>query len=361
MFIDTSIMNKNKRFFIRFICTFIISFFTYASVSSVPFISKESELKIGVSGDKEVIIQYGIYQDKTLQLYVNNIGQNLISKLSNREFRKFYFKIVDSSEINAFALPGGYVYITRGLLAALNSEAELASVIGHEISHITLHHGAKMMVRSIGAQILSLGGVIASPENAGKWLMISSSLFKQINMGYGRSAELDADAQGMMNSVDAGYRPLAMLKFLKNLRNQEIMSGQSYHGFQASHPDTRERIVKARMLGDSLSRKYPNTKQNQNTYLNHLNGLVYDGQRHKKDKRKYKPKYLEIYKIKKGDTLTNIALNLFNDDRHSLEISIINGIKENSILTPGLLLKIIRNGVYIKPKPTNLYKGSLGN
>jgi predicted Zn-dependent protease len=127
------------------------------------------------------------------------------------------------------------------------------------------------------------------------------------------------------------------------------MSGQSYHGFQASHPDTRERIVKARLLGDSLSRKYPNTKQNQNIYLKHLKGLVYDGKRHKKDKRKYKPKYLEIYKVMEGDTLTSIALNLFNDDRSSLEISVINGIKENSILTPGLLLKIVRYGVYIKP------------
>jgi predicted Zn-dependent protease len=356
MFIDTVLTNKYRVFSIRLIFTVIIFFSTYSSVSTVPLISKESELKIGVSGDKEVILQYGIYQDKALQLYVNNIGQNLIRKLSNREFRKFYFKIVDSSEINAFALPGGYVYLTRGLLAALNSEAELASVIGHEISHITLHHGAKMMVRSIGAQIISLGGAIASPKNAGKWLAISSSLFQQINMGYGRSAELDADAQGMMNSVDAGYKPFAMVKFLKNLRNQEIMSGQSYHGFQASHPDTRERIVKARLLGGSLSRKYPNTKQNQNIYLNHLKGLIYDGKKNKKDKRKYKPKYLGIYKVKKGETLTSIALKLFNDDRHALEISIINGIKENSILTPGLMLKIIKNGVYVKHKPVNQIK-----
>ena len=360
MFIKTPLTNKYKRLFIRAICTLIIFFSTYSSGSTIPLISKESELKIGTSGDKEIILQYGLYQNKALQLYVNNIGQNLIRKLSNREFRKFHFKIVDSSEINAFALPGGYVYITRGILAALNSEAELASVIGHEISHITLHHGAKMMVRSIGAQILSLGGVIASPENAGKWLMISSSLSQQINMGYGRSAELDADAQGMMNSVDAGYKPLAMVKFLRNLRNQEIMSGQSYHGFQASHPDTRERIVKARLLADSLSRKYPSTIQNKNIYLNNLNGLIYGGKKHKKDKRKYKPKYLEIYKVKKGDSLMSISLKLFNDDRHSLEISIINGIKENSSLFPGVMLKIIRNGVYIKPKLIKSDKSSLG-
>ena len=351
MFIKNFITNNKKSYFTYCFCTLVIFFYIYSSVFAVQLISKESELKIGASGDKQIILQYGVYQDKNLQLYVNNIGQKLIRKLSNREFRKFHFKIVDSSEINAFALPGGYVYLTRGLLAALNSEAELASVIGHEISHITLHHGAKMMVRSIGAQILSLGGAIVSPESAGKWLMISTALFQQINMGYGRAAELDADAQGMLNSVDAGYKPLAMLKFLRNLRNQEIMSGQSYHGFQASHPDTRERIVKARLLGDSLSRKYPNTKQNQNVYLNHIRGLVYDGKRNNKDTRKYKPKYLEIYTVKKGDTLSSIALNLFNDNRYSLEIAVINGMKENSVLVPGFMLKVIRKGVYKKPKP----------
>ncbi|MCL0046055.1 M48 family metalloprotease [Nitrospinaceae bacterium] len=99
-----------------------------------------------------------------MQLYVNTIGKKLVSNLSNKEFSKFHFKLVDSSEINAFALPGGYVYVTRGLLAALNNESELASVIGHEIAHVTLHHGAKNMIRSIGAQILSVGGAIASPK-----------------------------------------------------------------------------------------------------------------------------------------------------------------------------------------------------
>ena len=73
---------------------------------------------MGRSADKEVVQQYGIYQDKALQLYVNQLGQTLVSKLVNKEFPKFFFKLVDSSEINAFALPGGYIYVTRGLLAA---------------------------------------------------------------------------------------------------------------------------------------------------------------------------------------------------------------------------------------------------
>ena len=162
-------------------------------VYSVPFISKDKEINMGRSGDKDVIKQFGVYQDKTLQVYVNNIGQKVVSKLNNKVFSNFYFKLVDSSEINAFALPGGYVYVTRGLLASLNSEGELAAVIGHEIGHVTMRHGAKMMIRSIGSQLLSVGGAIASPKNAGQWLAVSSAMFQQINLGYGREAELGED------------------------------------------------------------------------------------------------------------------------------------------------------------------------
>ena len=309
---------------------------------------------MGQSADKEVVLQFGIYQNKALQLYVDRIGQKLVSKLVNKEFKKFYFKLIDSSEINAFALPGGYVYVTRGLLAALNSEAELASVIGHEIGHVTLHHVAKMMLRSIGAQILTIGGAIASPNNASQWMAISTALFQQINMGYGREAELESDAQGMMNSVDAGYQPFAMVNFLKSLRNQEIMSGQAYHGFQASHPDTKERIVKAETLASSLSRRYFDTKNNQKLYLRQLQGLVYGGKKNVKDRRKYKPRYLDIYEVQKGDTLKSIAIDKLDDNRRALEIAVINGIKETAALKPGWVLKIARNGVYVPDKSLDL-------
>ncbi len=103
------------------------------SVLSVPFISLAKEVSLGKGADKQVVQQFGIYQDKPLQLYVNNVGQKLVSNLSDKIFRHYFFKLVDSSDINAFALPGGYVYVTRGLLAMLNSEAELAGVLGHEL------------------------------------------------------------------------------------------------------------------------------------------------------------------------------------------------------------------------------------
>ncbi len=334
--------------------TLLLLVVSVSSVYSVPFISKETELNMGRSADNEVVQKYGIYQDKALQLYVNEIGQTLVSKLVNKEFPKFFFKLVDSSEINAFALPGGYVYVTRGLLAALNSEAELASVIGHEIGHVTLHHGVKMMIRSIGSQILSIGGAIASPKNAGQWLMMSSAMFQQINMGYGREAELESDALGMMNASDAGYQPVGMVKFLKNLRKQEIMSGHAYHSFQASHPETKERIVKAGQMASSLSRKYSDLRKNQNSYLTRLQGLVYGGKKHSRDTRRYKPKHLDIYRVQAGDTLESIAIKELGDKRHALEIAVINGRKENTPFKPNLILKIIKDGVYHQEKSLQL-------
>ncbi len=311
---------------------------------AVPFISKKTELNLGREADKEVIQQFGIYQDKALQLYINDIGQDLVAKLVNKEFSKFHFKLVDSSVINAFALPGGYVYITRGLLSVLNSEAELASVIGHEIGHITLHHGAKLMVRNIGAQILSVGGALAS-KNA-EWMAVSSAIFQQINMGYGREAELESDAQGMMNAADAGYQATGMAGFLRNLRKQEIMSGQAYHSFQATHPDTKERIVKADLMASSLSHRYSGLQSKKDSFLARLQGLTYGGQTDSKDKRRYKPQYLEIYTVQEGDTLENIALRKLGDKRHALDIAVINGRRESVPIKPGELLKLVRNGVY---------------
>ena len=150
----------------------------------------------------------------------------------------------------------------------------------------------------------------------------------------------------MLKSVEAGYLPNSMVNFLKNLRKQEIMSGQAYHGFQASHPETKERIVKAGTFALSLSRKYTLSIINKNIYLQKLRGLIYGGKKHINDKNKYKPKYIDIYKVQTGDTLKNISNKIYKDDRHSYEIATINGIKESSALNPGRILKIIRDGVY---------------
>lgn len=327
-----------------------ISFLIPPSAFTVPFISKETELSMGKGADKQIVQQYGIYQDKQLQLYVNKVGQKLVSNLSDKVFRRYFFKLVDSSEINAFALPGGYVYVTRGLLAMLNSEAELAGVLGHEIAHVTLHHGAKMMIRSIGAQILSIGGAIASPKNAGQWLAVSTAMFQQINLGYGRDAELESDAQGMLTATDSGYKPVGIVKFLKNLRRQEIMTGQSYHSFQASHPDTKDRVIKADLMASSVERNKKGLKLNREVYLSKIKGLTYGGKAGGRKARNYKPQYIDIYKVKPGDTFQSIAEKELGDNKLDLDISVLNGRKESSQPVAGELIKLIRDGTYLGNK-----------
>jgi len=293
----TSGMPNSIKHAIVALCIFC-AFFP-SSVNSIPFITLETEMAIGKEADGSIIKQYGIYQNKSIQLYVNQIGQKLVSQLSDKIFPKFYFRVVDSSEINAFALPGGYVYVTRGLLALVNGEAELAGVIGHEIGHIIFHHGAKLMVRNIGAQIFAIGGAIASPKNAGGWITVSSALFQQINLGYGREAEIESDEHGILSISEAGYNPYGMQKFLKSLRLKEIMSGQSYHAFQASHPETKDRIIKAGLLASRVGNDSSEEKFFRNKYLNQIRGLVYDGKKNASDTKRYKINILISMKSKK--------------------------------------------------------------
>jgi len=331
------------------------SFFLFPQSSlAVPFISLEKEVSMGKGADKQVVQQYGIYQDKPLQLYVNQVGQKLVSNLSDKIFRHFFFKLVDSSEINAFALPGGYVYVTRGLMAMLNSEAELAGVLGHEIAHITLHHGAKLMVRSIGAQILSIGAAVANPKNAGQWLLVSGAMFQQINLGYGREAELESDAQGMLTSTESGYHPTGIVNFLKNLRRQEVMTGQSYHSFQASHPDTKDRIIKAGLLASSVKRRKSDLVFNREVYLSKIKGIVYGGKLRGKTKKNEPPQYIDVYRVQEGDTFQSIAEKELGDKKLDLDISVLNGRKESSQPIPGELIKLIRDGTYQGEKSLKL-------
>ena len=336
------------------VCTLYLLVITFTA-KSVPFVSLEAEIAMGKTADVSIIRQYGLYQDKTLQLYVNDIGQNLVSKLSDKIFSKYYFRVMDSPEINAFALPGGYVYVTRGLLALVNNEAELAGVIGHEIGHIIFHHGAKQIVRNIGAQIFAIGGAIASPKNAGGWLTVSTALFQQINMGYGRDAEIESDQHGILSGSELGYNPYGMANFLKSLRLKEIMSGQSYHAFQASHPETKDRIIKAGLLAGRMRVDFTEESFFRRRYLNKIRGLTYEGKKHPRDIKRYKPKYIDLYEVKKGDTFQSIAKNELNDKRKDLEITVLNGRKESSQPNPGELLKIIRPGKFQKEKTLKLF------
>src|SRR4030067_2124818 len=131
-------------------------------------LSETDEVKLGQETDLQVVREYGIYEDPKLTAYLNGICQRL-GKLSHRPNLTYQFKILDASVVNAFAVPGGYVYFTRGILAALNSEAELAGVMAHETGHIAARHSAKQYSRAQLAQVgLGVGGLfIDSPALSG--------------------------------------------------------------------------------------------------------------------------------------------------------------------------------------------------
>jgi predicted Zn-dependent protease len=214
--------------------------------------SESQEVSVGRSEDKKVREQYGVYDDPALQEYVSRIGHQL-AKSSHRPGLQYQFAVVDSPEINAFALPGGYIYVTRGILAYLNSEAELAAVLGHEIGHVTARHSVQQMsaatAANVGASVLQI--LVPQVRNSAGDLLINT-LGGALLSGYGREHELEADRLGAEYLARTGYDPQAMIKVVGVLKNQELFDNEvakaegreprRYHGLFATHPDNDTRL-----------------------------------------------------------------------------------------------------------------------
>jgi predicted Zn-dependent protease len=218
-----------------------------------------------------------------LQRYVNEVGQRLAQK-SHRGNLEYHFTVVDSPEINAFALPGGYIYITRGIMAYLNSEAELAAVLGHEIGHVTARHSVQQHSASLAASIGVTLGSILVPELRGGAQDLLNLLGNALLSGYGRDHELEADRLGAEYLARSGYDPQAMVKVVGILKNQELFDAEiargegreprRYHGLFATHPDNDTRLKEVVGEADRFVQKTP-TDGRQAAYLGQINGLVF--------------------------------------------------------------------------------------
>lgn len=304
--------------------------------SGFTIISEAEEIEIGKKADEEILRRFGRYRDQQLQAYVESVGQRLLDGIGPTSFR-YSFKVIDIPEVNAMALPGGYIYITRGMMAMLNSEAQLAGVLGHEIGHATARHAAKQLTKALGAQILSLGLLALSPggrENAGNWARVSSAIFDHILLGYGRDAELEADDLGLRTAYRAGYDPREMVSFLKGMKVKERLEALGYHGFQGTHPETTERIVKAETMSSILIEQGGGSLEvKANEYKSHLEGLVYGA---KEDNRR-----LRIYAAKAGDTPTSVARDVVGDQQLAWEVATLNGIKEAAVFREGDQVKFL--------------------
>lgn len=217
------------------------------------WVSDEQEIEMGKTADPEFKLKDGLYKDPRLQAYVEKVGQS-VAKYSGRENMVYHFAVLDSPVINAFALPGGYIYVTRGILAQMNSEAELAFVLGHEIGHVAAKHGAQRMSQlqgaSIGMSILALVlGKEANPYQAwiGKALELSI-------LGYGRQNELEADGLGVQYASKSGYHLKAGALFLETLKKQEPYARDWLSQIHSSHPPTDERLSRVHQQIDTLEK-----------------------------------------------------------------------------------------------------------
>ena len=245
--------------------------------------SESQEVSAGRSEDKKVREQYGTYNDQALQDYVSGIGQRL-AKSSHRPGLQYQFTVVDSPEINAFALPGGYIYITRGILAYLNSEAELAAVLGHEIGHVTARHSVQQMsaatAANVGASVLQI--LVPQVRNSAGDLLINT-LGGALLSGYGREHELEADRLGAEYLARTGYDPQAMIKVVGVLKNQELFDNEvakaegreprRYHGLFATHPDNDTRLQE--VVREATKFSSPENRINREEFLKHMERVVF--------------------------------------------------------------------------------------
>lgn len=242
--------------------------------------SEAQEVSTGRQADVDVRKQYKVYENQALQDYVDGVGQKLAQK-SHRTNLKYHFTVLDTPEINAFALPGGYVYITRGILAYLNSEAELAAVLGHELGHVTARHGVRQQsaatAANIGVAIVSIFVPQIDPN-------IGQTLSSALLSGYGRDHELEADRIGAEYLARTEYDPQAMIRVIGVLKNQEMFDAEiakqegreprRYHGLFATHPDNDTRLQQ--VVGESKHLTVAKPREGYAEFLRKIDGMTFN-------------------------------------------------------------------------------------
>src|SRR6476661_8999736 len=165
--------------------------------------SESQEIAMGKESDPQIIAQFGLYEDKALQSFITQKGKEMAA-ISHRPNLEYEFKIVDSDIINAFAVPGGYVYFTRGIMAHFNNEAEFAGVLGHEIGHIAARHSVEQQRNSLLGQLGLIAGMVISPDLAQFGEQLSQGM-QLLFLKFGRDDERQSDELGVEYSSKIGY------------------------------------------------------------------------------------------------------------------------------------------------------------
>jgi len=220
---------------------------------SLIFISTDQELSLGEQFDKQLRTENKVLADSVWQSYFNEIGESIV-KVCDRKDIQYHFTVIESEQINAFATPGGYVYIYTGLLDRINNEAELAAVTAHEISHVVARHSVKRLQSAVGIGLLEQ---VAFGGNASATRDIVNLGVGVALQGYSRANEFEADEYGIVYMAAAGYNPQGTIELFQMLASLGD-SGQKgiFERLSASHPDTEARIDRVNQL---ISSKFQET------------------------------------------------------------------------------------------------------
>lgn len=239
------------------------------------FMSTAQEIAMGKESDPQIMAFFGKYEDEQLQQFITEKGLEMAA-ISHRPGLEYEFKIVDSPVINAFAVPGGFVYFTRGIMAHFNNEAEFAGVLGHEIGHITARHSVIQQRNQMLGQIGMLAGIILVPEIS-QFVEPLSQGMQIALLSFGRDAERQSDKLGVEYSSKVGYDANEMAGFFRTLERQQANTGNSdIPDFLSTHPSPSERNIDvARMAGEWQEKlKLNDPTVNRNNYLKRIDGLI---------------------------------------------------------------------------------------
>lgn len=242
----------------------------------VALISEEQEIAMGREADPQIVAQFGLYEDRALQEFINQKGKEMAA-ISHRPNLNYQFKIVDSEVLNAFAVPGGYVYFTRGIMAHFNNEAEFAGVLGHELGHITARHSVSQQSKAILGQIGLIGAMVINPELA-QFGEAASQGLGLLFLKFGRDAERQSDELGVEYSSKIGYDAQQMAGFFNTLlRKGEESGAQELPNFLSTHPNPGDRNVAVGKLASEWKQKLnlTNAQVNRESYLRRIDGLIY--------------------------------------------------------------------------------------
>ena len=244
--------------------------------------SWEEEQKMGAKSHKQIRAQYGFYDNDEVQQYVDEVGQRVLAESDLRDagtkqkFREtdFTFTVLDSPIVNAFALPGGYVYVSRGLMSHLNNEAQLAVVLGHEIVHVAARHASaqagKQQIGQLGLIAAAVGGQAAGLPG-GRIAQLGQQATKLLFLEYSRDNEEESDKRGVEYAVKAGYEASEGAEFFRTLERIQEKRGQTLPTWQSTHPDPGNRRARIPKLAQQYGE---GSTVNQDAYMNTLEGMV---------------------------------------------------------------------------------------